>query len=220
MHTATVSDFLDFKLPTLPELRINLKRIFALMLCCVMLYVTVGCTQADVKTAVQDIANAIPQVQPYITTAQAIIDSLDPAAAPIVDAAVGIVQTSLTELQVLLNAYAASPSTSAWQSIVDAVTTIVNTNATNLLSAAHIVNPDSRAKALLVLGGIQSGLLLLLSIIQRVKDAVTSLKLKAAAANASTKISEYRQYLDKQGIETATGYSFDRAVAFETSQGF
>lgn len=220
MHTATLSDFLDFKLPTLPELRTNCKRILVLLLCCAMTYVTVGCTAQDAKTAAQDIANALPQVQPYIATAAAIVDTLDPAVAPLVDAGVAAVTAGSALIQTALTDYANSPSTTTWGAIVDAVTQTINTNANTILNLSHVTNPDSRAKALLVMGAIQTALLLILSIVQRVHDAVTTAKVKAAAQAIPVKVSFYQQYLDKNQVETATGHSFNTAVAYETSQGF
>lgn len=202
------------------RIHLTLKASLAAMLCSAMMACTIGCTPTEVKTAVQEIANAIPTVQPYISSAAAIAETLDPAAALIITGATAAVQTSLTTLQALLQSYASSPSATVWGSIVDAVTSIVNGNATALLNAAKIVDPNSRAKAVAVLGALQAALLLVMSIAQRVKDAVTQAKLSAAAQVAPTKISMYQQYLPHKQIEEATGYSFATAVSYETSQGF
>lgn len=218
MHTANAF-FPTFQLPTFRELRSNFTRILALALCCVMLYVTIGCTVESEKQAAQDIANALPQLTPYIVTAQSIIDTLDPAAAPLVDAGVIAINAGSALIQVALTNYANSPSATSWGAIVDAVTQTLNTNANTILNLAHISNPESRARALVVMGAIQTALLLLLSIIQRVHDAITSAKLKSAAAVANVKVAMYQQYLDKHQVATA-GYSFHSAVAYETAQGF
>lgn len=222
MHTASVCLIESPSLPTLrlPKLSYTRRGLLALITLCASLCVFTGCTIADTKTAAQDIANAIPQVAPYIATAQAIVDSLDPTAAPLVDAGVLAVNTGLGIMQTALSNYAASPSATTWGAIVDAVTQTVNTNATTILNLAHVTNPDSRARALVVMGAIQTALLLILAIVQRVHDAVTSAKVKAAAQAAPLKISEYRQFLDKKQVETATGYPFLVAYHYEVSQGF
>lgn len=205
-----------------PFRRINLtlRSSIAALVCAGLMAVTVGCTSTDVKTAVQEMANAIPTVQPYLATAAAVAESLDPGAALIISGATAAVQTSLTTLQALLQSYANSPSATVWGSIVDTVTALVNTNAAVLLNAVHIVDPESRAKAVAVLGALQAALLLVMSIVQRVHDAVTQAKLAAAAQVTPTKVSMYQQYLPHQQIEQATGVSFDTAVAYETSHGF
>lgn len=202
------------------RIHLNLRSSIAAMLCTGVMAVTVGCTSVDVKTAVQEMANAIPTIQPYIATAASIAEALDPGAQLIIGGATTAVQTSLTTLQALLQSYANSPSATVWGSIVDTVTALVNSNATVLLNAAHIVDPNSRAKAVMVLGALQAALLLVLSIVQRVHDVVTQAKLSAAAQVAPTKVSMYQQYLPHQQIEDATGYSFAAAVQYETSQGF
>jgi hypothetical protein len=209
-----------FPLFHFPKLRTDLRASIALFLCAVVLAFTTGCTQTQIKTAVQDIANNIPTVETYISTAAAVADTLDPAAALVITAANGLVQTSLTELQVLLNAYATSPSATTWGSIVDAVNTIVNTNANSLLNAVHIVDATSRARALEVLGALQTALLLVYSIIQRVSDKTTQTTVAAQAADRTVKLSQIKDYLDKKQIETATGYSFNMAFNYEVAQGF
>lgn len=198
----------------------DLRASFALMLCAMVLAFTTGCTQTQIKTAVQDISNSIPTVETYISTAAAVATTLDPGAALIITGANALVQTSLTELQVLLNAYAQSPSATAWASIVDAINTIVNTNAASLLNAVHIVDPTSRARALEVLGALQTALLLVYSIIQRVSDKTTQTTVTAQAQVRTVKLSQIKDYLDKQQIETATGESFTVAYNYEVSRGF
>lgn len=219
MQAILVQHHLSFPNP-FRKLYLTARSAFAAVLCSALFACVIGCTATDVKTAVQDMANAIPTIQPYIATAAAIAETLDPGAALIISGATSVVQTSLTELQVLLQSYASSPSATVWGSIVDAVTTIVNTNATALLNAAKIVDPNSRAKAVAVLGALQAALLLVMSIVQRVHDAVTQVKLTAAAKAATVKVSMYQQYLPHQQIEVATGASFADAVQYETSQGF
>jgi hypothetical protein len=200
---------------------LNLWSAIAVVLVATMISLTTtGCTVQDQKTAAQDIANALPQLAPYIATAQGIVDTLDPAVAPLVDAGVAAVTAGSALIQAALTNYANSPSATTWGAIVDAVTQTLNQNATTILNLAHVTNPDSRARALVVMGAIQTALLLLLSIVQRVHDAVTSAKVKAAAAAVPMKVSEYRQYLDRNKVEQATGYSFNVAVAYETAQGF
>lgn len=204
----------------LRRINLNLRASLAAIACACLMVVTAGCTSAQVRTAVQDIANAIPNIQPYLVTAEAVAATLDPAAAPLITVATALVQTSLTELQVLLNAYLASPSPSAWGAIVDAINTIVNSNANALLDAAHIVDPLTRARAVAVMGAIQTALLLVYSIVQRVHDTSTQTQIKAQAAARTVKLSQIKDYLDKGQIETATGHSFAVAYQYETAQGF
>lgn len=207
-------------LPSFPKFRRSLQSAIAVLLCAASMTVMTGCTSTEVKIAVQQIANSIPTVQPYIDTAAAVAVTLDPAAAPVILAATALVQASLTEIQALLNAYAQSPSATAWGSIVDAVNTIVNTNATALLNAAHIVDPTSRARAVQLLGALQTALLLIYAIIQKVHDAATQSTVKAQAQARTVKLSQIKDYLDKQQIETATGLPFVVAYNYEVSQGF
>jgi hypothetical protein len=202
------------------KLNTNVKSCLALFACACVLVVTTGCSSLEVKNAVQDIANAIPQVQPYITSAQAIIDTLDPAAAPIVNAGVALVQTGLATLTLALNAYTASPSTTAWGAVVDAVTTLVTENSATILTATHIIDPVSRKEALIVMTALQTALLLIVSIVQRVHDAVTSSKLTAAANATPVKLSQLKDYLNHEQIESATGVPFTVAYNYEVSQGF
>jgi hypothetical protein len=202
------------------KLNTTMRSCIALVVACCILPFTTGCTNAEVKDAVAQIANAIPTVQPYIATASAVAQTLDPGAALLINGATTVVQTALTQLQVLLTAYAQSPSATAWGSIVDAINVIVNQNATALLDAAHIVDPASRARAVAVLGAVQTALLLIYAIVQRVHDATTQTQVKAQAATRAVKMSQIRDYLDRQQVERALGVSFDRALAYETAQGF
>jgi hypothetical protein len=190
----------------------------AILLCASTLAVTTtGCTQSSIKQAVANIGADIPKVQPYITVAAGVAEGLDPAASVIIVAANTAVQAGLTQLAQLCTAYAAAPSTSTWQSIVAAVTSVVGANETALLNALKVVDPDSRAKATTVIGSIQTALLLIQTAVQAVQGA--SQNAAMAAAEPMT-VAQMSPYLNRPLVEQATGHSFEVAIRYETAQGF
>lgn len=204
----------------LPRLSTKLRSSVALMTCALMLSFSTGCTQTEVKNAAATIANDIPTVETYISTAATVAATLEPGVGLIITGANAVVNTALTEIGVLLKAYADAPSPTTWGSIVEAVNTIVNTNASALLTAMQISDPASRARAIEVMGAIQTALLLLYTVIQNVTDSATKATVKAQAVARTVKLSQYKDALDKHQVEVATGHSFNVAYNYEVSLGF
>ena len=197
-------------------LKTTLQSCTAAVLGCAMMTAMVGCTQAQVKQAAAEIGADIPKIQPYIVSAAALAATLDPVAAPIVTVVTATVQAGLTELAALCNSYAASPTDSVWQSIVATVNTLVNSGGNALLDAAKIVDPDSRAKALLVLGALQTALLLIDGVVQRTQSKAQT---TAMLSERTYRLQQIAPYLDRQQVAAETGYSFDAVMQYELNLG-
>lgn len=189
----------------------------AIALCaCLLCVTTTGCTQKSIKQAVATIGADIPKVQPYITVAAGVAESLDPTASVIIIAANAAVQAGLSQISQLCAAYVAAPTDSTWQSIVAAVTSVVGANETALLNALKVVDEDSRAKAVSVIGAIQTTLLLIQTAVQAVQSQSQNAAMVAAQPMT---VAQMAPYLDRVQVEQATGYSFASVVSYETAQG-
>jgi hypothetical protein len=176
-----------------------------------------GCSTQTTKQVVADIAAQIPLAQSVVTTTAAAAEGIDPAAALLIATAANTAQVGLAALQTLCTAYAQSQSATVLASIGDALNTLLNTNATALLNAAHIVDPASRAIAQASIGALQTALLLVSVIMQR---AQSTTQVAATAASRTYKLREVAPYLDRQQVQQATGMPFNTALSYEEAQGF
>lgn len=205
---------------SIPRIALTARAAIAAVCMASVMAVTQGCTNQDAKQVVQQIADAIPTVQADVNVAASIIATIDPAAAPIVAGIVAIAGPALTQLRVLCNTYATTADPTVLGSINEALNTLLNTSATSLLDAAKIVDPVSRATALRILSAIQTALLLVYSIYQRVQ---TKAQVKATAALRTYKLSDVAALMnedDRTMVVQQTGRSFDTALQYELAQGF
>ena len=88
---------------------------------------------------------------------------------------------------------------------------------TGLLDAARITDPDTRQRATIALGAMQTALLLIDGIVQR---AQTTQQVQTSAALRTFRLEQVRPYLDQQLVARETGYSFDQVMGYETQMGF
>jgi len=176
-----------------------------------------GCSTGSTKQVVAEIAAQIPLAQSVVTTTAAAAEGIDPAAALLIATAANTAQIGLAALQTLCTAYAQSQSATVLASIAAALNTLLNTNATALLNAAHIVDPASRAIAQASIGALQTALLLVSVIMQR---AQSTTQVAATATSRTYKLREVAPYLDHQQVQQATGLPFNTALSYEEAQGF
>jgi hypothetical protein len=188
-----------------------------LLVASVCLFATSGCTVENSKQVVSQIAAQIPAALSVVALATAAASGIDPGASLLITATSSTVQVGLSELKVLCDAYAQSPSATALASINDALNKVLNANADALLSALHIVDPLSKTAALAALGLLQGALQLLYGILQRVQ---TKAQVTATAAMRTYKLRDVAPYLDHQQVEQATGHSFSTCLQYEEAQGF
>jgi hypothetical protein len=176
-----------------------------------------GCNTESTKRVVAEIAVQIPLAQAVVTTAAATAQGIDPAAALLIATAATAAQLSLAQLQILCNAYAQTQSPEILASIGTALNTLLNTNATALLDAAHIIDPASRVIAQASLGALQTGLLLISVILQRSQSPT---QIAATVAMRTYKLSDVAPYLNRESVQQATGIPFNIALQYQEAAGF
>lgn len=212
----------ELRMPRINLRNINtsMRAVVACMCLTAFAVVTAGCTVADTKQVIQNVANAIPTIKADVDVAANIIISLDPAAALPVAGVIAIVDPALIQLQLLCNTYAQTSDPTLLGSINQLFNTLLNQSATSILDAAKIVNPQSRATALRVLTAIQIALQLAYTIYAHIQSKA---QVKLTASMRSYKLKEIEPYMtthDRERIEVATGYNATTALAYATHQGF
>jgi hypothetical protein len=176
--------------------------IMVFVLCFTLVTVPVGCTkptQAQINTAVTDIANWTPVVASEATALLTTISGFDPVDATQVQSFITIMNQDSTDLAILCKQYLAAPSQSLMTQISALVSTLATTDSSALFAVLQIKNPQSQATARAALTTIATAVTILAGYLQSVNVQVS-----ATAANAIDTLKLYANHDQMQNaLDTA-----------------
>jgi hypothetical protein len=201
---------------------LKLKQIFihplvALLIMLPMLGAT-GCTQAQVKTAVQNTVNTLTQIEAQVPAAKSLGQTLalagDPALGNAIIEYATEFDTAVTQVIKIGNAYLQAPSATGFQGFLNGVDALAASIDTQVLAAAHISNPQSKTDVLVKISAIATLLHIAAGIIQGV--ATSAQKAATPKLANAVPIKEVRPYLDadlaRQTLN-GMGYNADAVMA-------
>ncbi|HEX9198533.1 MAG TPA: hypothetical protein VF865_03175 [Acidobacteriaceae bacterium] len=117
-----------------------------------------GCSQQDGVKAATTIHAYLPAVMGLANDASMMAEALDPAEASTLRAVSAKVLTELQELEAVSGAYVAAPSADGWSRLGAVVDLLVSDADEGLLAAMAIKNPESQARAKIVLSALDAAM--------------------------------------------------------------
>lgn len=193
----------------------------AVMLC--VMIMTTGCTPAQKQTTMQIAVSVnahLPSVVAAADTVAAVVASLDPASALIIQPADVAFDTLAKTVQALLTSYIANPTASVLQQIQTAINTLESTVNTAVLAAAGIKNSSSQALALAALKGLLTVVTIVFALISQTE---TVAMLKQLRDTNTIHLALMRPYMDKVVLDQAaadTGMDLNKSFEVAEAHGF
>jgi len=183
-----------------------------------------GCSKADAVKAASTIHAYLPMVMGLAGDAADVVGALDPAEASEVQTVGAKVQTDLQELEIVSGAYAAAPSTQGWSNLGSVVDALVSDADQGLLAALAIKNPDSQAKAKVVLSTLDAAVHVLdgYLLAAQTPDEAKASAVRRASSGAAKLQSVVRCWspADWQRVEQAFGARGEDLLGAEMKLGF
>jgi hypothetical protein len=180
----------------------------------------------QVASVVKNIAVYAQEAQPIITEVLALVTSFgseqsgEGSNVSAIQAAGNKIQTDLSDLETLCNAYTAKPSVSVWQQITALVDDLVTNGDSALTQLIGIKSPSGQEAAITTLASLDA---LLHTIDGFVQTTQSSPQVKATAAKRAIKIQAISQFWserDKAGLAQAFGQDYSTLYSHEIAMGF
>jgi hypothetical protein len=192
-------------------------RIVALAMACFFPIFSVGCTKADLDKTVALIGAELPTALQLALQVATIVAAFgNPPGTTAKDKIVA----GIKEVEVLVTAYQANPSQSAFDQIVKAFNEVIATSEDQLLSASQITDQNSRKEAVAILGSLNATLLVIDGYVQATQ---TTTQVKATAHTRKAKLERLQSLINIQYMDQkfkVQGHSYQQYYAHETAMGF
>jgi len=182
--------------------------------------VPLGCSQQTGVHVAQEIVSWTPPLTNAVSTINATLGMLDPAAAPIFQAATAGFDAASQLVVQYAKAYLANPSASVLANLQTAIVTLEQNVDAALLEAARITNPHSQQLAIAAINGIGTIATTILALVQSIS---TKAQLQQMAGQSAIKLAQVRPLMDGPQL-AVVGYRYgvgvDRFFAREAQAGF
>ncbi len=168
------------------------------VLCALLIVPTTGCTkvtQAQINSAVTDVANWAPVISSDATALLSDIASFNPSDAAAIQSAVNTINTDSAALTTACKQYLAAPSSSILTQISGLVSELATTDSQALLSVLQIKDANSQLIAKGILTTIATAVTILSGYLSSINVAVTPV--------VSTALRQLRPYADRGQLQMA-----------------